>query len=75
MSHKQNVSQAALIQRINRKLAADGERLRTLRGDRWRGELGEYYLVNDRNCIVGKHVDTERLACELGLLKASEQVR
>ena len=30
------VSLRALIQRINRKLAADGEKLKTMRGERWR---------------------------------------
>jgi hypothetical protein len=39
------VSMRALVQRINRKLAQDGEVLKKLRGERYRAEFGDYYIV------------------------------
>jgi len=63
------ISESALIKRINRKLAADGERLHTTRGERWRGERGDHFIIDERrNFIVAKHVDVRELARELGCL-------
>ena len=74
------VSERALAQRINRRLARDGERLcrqRGLRGDmagfRW-PELGEYYITDDRNCIVAQEVSVETIGRELGVLQPHERV-
>ena len=76
------VTMRAVIQRINRRLKREhdhGERnwefLKATRGDRWRSELGDYYLVNvDRNAIVDKQVDPEEFARELGVLAPYERV-
>jgi hypothetical protein len=69
------VTLRAVIQRINRKLAADDEVLKTLRGDRWRGDLGDYYIVNiNRNSVTAQHVDPEELGRELGVVRGFEQV-
>jgi len=69
------VSMRAIEQRINRKLAHDGEALKKLRGDRYRQELGRYYIVNlNRNYIEAQHVDPVALAQELGVLAAWETV-
>jgi hypothetical protein len=69
------VSTRAVIQRINRKLKPDNERLKVTRGDRWRPALGDYYVVNfDRNRIVNKNVDPEALGRELDVLKPHEAV-
>lgn len=66
------VTERALTQRINRKLRADNE---VLRSTRWweRSDLGRFYIVNTRiNCIAGKDVDIEKLGHELGVLKPWE---
>jgi hypothetical protein len=70
------VSLRALVQRINRKLAHDGEVLKKLRGERYRAEFGTYYIVNlDRNCLETTDVDPVALGQELGVLAAWETVR
>jgi hypothetical protein len=74
MADKVRVSTRALIQRINRKLAAQDEALRVSR-DRWqeRLNLGEYYIVNTRiNGVVHKDVDIDALGHELGALRRWE---
>ena len=73
---KAPISVRAVIQRINRKLKQDNEMLKATRGDRWRHELGDYYIANfARNFIVGKHVDPEALGRELGVVEQWEEVR
>lgn len=78
------VSMRALVQRINRKLAAaererGGEpklaaRLKAARGDAVRA-LGDYYLVDvERNAVERTDVDPEALGRELGALAAWEEV-
>ena len=54
------VTMRALIQRINRKLAAQEEVLKVTRGEKWRGEFGDYYAIDLRtNAVMAKHVDPE----------------
>jgi hypothetical protein len=66
------VSVRALIQRINRKLAPEGEALRTTRR-RWRSNLGDYYLVDlNRNFVTQQRVNLEALGRELGVLSPWE---
>jgi hypothetical protein len=73
---KTPVSMRAVIQRINRKLAPDLEGLKTTRGGRARLELGDYYVIDfNRNFILHKDVDPERMARELGVLQPWEEVR
>ena len=71
------VTMRALIQRINRKLATErGYLLKITRGNRWRGELGDYYAVDpNRNSIVRDHVEPEDLGRELGVLRDWEKVK
>ena len=68
---KMPVTERALIQRINRKLAADDEVLRTARSERVRLEVGQYYTANVRaNCHVRRDTDLEqlgRVGCHSGL--------
>jgi hypothetical protein len=72
---KVSITYRALIQRINRKLAADDEQLKATRGDRWRSDLGDYYIVNvNRNNLVAQHVDPVELGRELGVLRPWEEV-
>ena len=68
------VSQSALVKRLNRKLADDGEYLHTLRGMRAFHDLGRYYILRDGNNIVATHVDPEALGRELGVLRSYETV-
>ena len=71
------VTMRALIQRINRKLATErGYVLKTTRGGRWRGELGDYYAVDPkRNCVVREYIEPEDLGRELGVLRDWERVK
>jgi hypothetical protein len=65
----------ALIQRINRKIAADGKRLRAARG-RMADEFGAYYTVRD-NVIVQTFRTTNDVvsyARDIGVLAAYEEV-
>ena len=65
----------AVVQRINRKLAADDEMLKAARGARMQLDCGDYYVVDFRqNCVTSKDVDPEVLARKLGVLKGYEQV-
>lgn len=69
------VSLRALVARINRKLAPD-EMLKATRGERWRDELGDFYLVDlDANAVMAKHVDPESYGRKLGVLKAWERLQ
>src|SRR5262249_26929673 len=69
------VSLRALIQRINRKLKPQDEMLKTLRGERCRNELGNYYIVDfNRNCILHKWIDPEALGRDLGVLHPWERL-
>ena len=68
------VTKRALVQRINRKLAASGEAIKAARGGRQRRELGDFYRLNvNRNTLVAKDVDPEALARELGVLHPWER--
>jgi hypothetical protein len=68
------VSMRALVQRINRKLKADGEMLKMARG-RAASSVGRYFICNpQRNWIVKERVDPEALGRELGVLAAWERV-
>lgn len=65
--HKMPVSLKAVMARINRKLAADDEQLRAVRGS------GNYFIVNTKiNSVTRYNVDLEKLARELGVLKEWE---
>lgn len=69
------VTVRALIQRINRKLAKDEEKLMKLRGERGRDDLGDYYVVNlDRNHVVNSHIDPEQFGRKIGVLEEWETV-
>ena len=70
------VSMAALMARINRKLAHDGEQLKATRGERARQDFGDYYIIDrSGNFVVAKHCDPEELAREIGVLQPYEALR
>jgi len=59
----------ALIQRINRKLEQNDQRLRTARAS----DLGRYYILDFKhNSVVKRHVDPEALGRDFGVLKDYE---
>jgi len=59
------VSERAIIQRINRVLAKDGEMLKKSRPNKYINELGDFYRLDIRkNFIVEKDVDLQALARE-----------
>jgi hypothetical protein len=67
------ITERALIQRINRALAKEGQILRAARGERSRAELGDYYIVDlSRNTVEAQHCDPIKLGKELGVLQAWE---
>jgi hypothetical protein len=76
------VSERALIQRINRKLAEEDQHLRKARGAQAQSNFGSYYIVNqNRNWVVAhaRGVDDgqawlEDLGRELGVLSKWEHV-
>lgn len=68
------VTPRALLQRINRKLAHDGQALRASRG-RERDTLGDFYLLDThQNTVIDHHVRPELLGRELGVLDAWERL-
>ena len=67
------VSAGTLIARVNRKLACEGERVRTVRGVRWIHDLGGHYIIDTHTgSVVARHVNLETLARELAVLDRSE---
>lgn len=71
------VSLGAIIARVNRKLAQDGEKLRTARSQAERTEvhMGHYYVIDiDRNAVLRGNIDPEALARELGVMSSAEKV-
>ena len=73
------MSEHALFQRINRKLAKTNERLSKTRGDSYRWAY--YVLDTSTNTIDGKHpiidskTDVERFARKLGVLQNHEELK
>jgi hypothetical protein len=56
------VSLNALIKRIRRRVARDGRKFHvTPERDRWRQELGDYYLTENRN-VCGPFVYSLRIS-------------
>ncbi len=68
------ITPKALIQRINRKLRADGEVLKRARGH-VAITLGEYFVVDvTRKFVAHHHVDLAELGRELGVLAEWESL-
>lgn len=69
------VTSRALLARLKRKLAHEGETLHVSRGARTISNLGDLYTVNDRNCVVTYLLywsDLPRFARELGCMHETE---
>ncbi len=69
------ITEAALIARINRRLAQDGQRLcRTRQGSRDESNVGQFYIVaNDTNCVEASWCDLDALGREVGALRDNER--
>ena len=57
-----------LIRRINRALAREDQALRITRGERFRSDLGDFYIIDMNRMIVAAHCTPEGIAKELGLV-------
>jgi hypothetical protein len=70
------VSVRAAMQRINRKLAPDGEKLLKCReGARWLSDLGRYYILDvNRNVLLTRHVALDALGRKLKVLAPWESL-
>jgi hypothetical protein len=73
---KAQISERALLARINRKLASEYQIVKKCRKDsKWHNRLGDYYHVDFfSNGILGMDEDLEELGTELGVLKPWEQL-
>lgn len=70
-----DVTLNALIKRINRKLAHRDQQMKITRGERWRRDLGDYYVIDVRlNAIMDTHCQPEALAREIEVLGSRERV-
>ncbi len=71
------VTESALVQRLNRKLAPGGTAIRKAR-ERWTNTLGDFYEVDlERNCVVSTGLDCATLVKwgrELGALRPAESL-
>lgn len=70
--NKVPVTMRALLQRINRALADNGEILKVTRGSRAIEAVGRYYTIDARNRVTKTHLDPVKLAQELGVLQPYE---
>jgi hypothetical protein len=67
------VTTRALVQRINRKLAAEDMKLKATRGMRAVADLGDFYVIDaSRNFVVDKDVNIEELGRKVGALQPWE---
>ena len=75
MQKKVAVTERALVQRINRKLAKDQEVVKKARGAATR-DLGDYYRLDAfRNAVMESNVDLEALGRKLGVLRVFEALK
>jgi hypothetical protein len=71
------VSERALVQRINRKLADKQWQMKVLAEDsRWSRDLGRYFVLDKAtNSITARRCDIEAWANDLGVMKPYEELR
>ena len=69
------ITTAALIKRINRRLAESDQRLRVTRGEQMRLDVGDYWVEDlKRGMVLRKFVDPVELAEELECIYRGERV-
>jgi len=70
------ITTKGLIQRINRKLAREGQKLRTTRGMQMHIDVGDYWIQDiSGNYVADKYVDPVELGRKLGVLGPSDVVQ
>jgi len=71
-----SISENALLKRINRHLASDGQRVRRFRCDARDWDLrGEYCLCDtSSNALLATAIDLEAFGRELGVIREGEEV-
>jgi hypothetical protein len=68
------ISQRALLQRINRKLAKEEKKLLTSRSNAKKQEFGNFYIVDiNLNNVIQAHIDLEVLGQDLHAIKKGEK--
>ena len=70
---KKAVRIRVVVQRINRELAAKGQILMTTRRMQIKAHLGDYYILDLSGNVMDTHIDPEKLARKLGVLKEGEE--
>jgi hypothetical protein len=71
---KMKVTTRALVQRINRKLANENQKLCATRGERSRAEFGDYYIVNlHSGNVTSWRINPDEMARQLGVLRPYEE--
>jgi hypothetical protein len=75
MAKKKTISIGAVIQRINRKLAAKGQILMATRKMKMTQHFGDYYILDLSGNVIDTHIDPEELARKLRVLKEGEKVK
>lgn len=75
-SQQTPVTQRALLARVNRKLAADGQRMKQARqGTRAHQDLGDFYVIDlSRNALEASHCDLETWARDMGAMAPYERL-
>ena len=73
-SNKIPVSERALVARLQRALAKEGERLQKTRTQRARLELGEYFTVGESNVVARRGFEIEGFARKMGVLREYEEM-
>ena len=73
---KVQITERALLGRINRKLKHENQQVKKCRADsRGHNYLGDFYVVGTfNNCIANTHVDLEVLGKDLGVMAEYERL-
>lgn len=72
---KVSISMRALLQRINRTLAKDGQVLKKSRSEKMICSVGEYFIVDLKSsCIICQNENPIDLGKKIGALKPYEEV-
>jgi DNA-binding Lrp family transcriptional regulator len=75
MARRVGVTVKALLQRVNRRLRENDQKVCRARSERVRLGLGAFYAIDEkRRLILGKDVNLEQVARELGALKPHEEL-
>ena len=74
MAKKKAVPIPVVVERINRKLAAKGQILMATQKMHMTQHVGDYYILDLSGNVMDTHIDPEKLAHKLGVVKEGEEV-